>query len=150
MSNAFELTVNALRKQGLNSDEILEEMSELFQKLAQTNKAPAKPKTTEEKIRRLLKRAGMPIHVKGYECWVEAMRIYKQNESMKMSQIYKEVADIHGTTPSAIERLMRYAAGYAFKNYPKNNIESFFGSKAYIDKEKLSNIEFLTILADKI
>lgn len=92
----------------------------------------------------------MPIYVMGYEYWVVAIGIYKQNENMKMSQIYKGVANICGTIPKRVERSMRYAAEYAFKNYPKKNIESFFWSKEYVQREKLSNIEFLTIMADKI
>ena len=150
MSNAFDLTVNALRSQGLNSDEILEEMSKIFQKLAETSSNPAKPETTEEKIRELLKEVALPIHVTGYEYWMEAIRVYKKNKNMNMSEIYNEVADICGTTPSKVERGMRYAAEYAFKKYPKDSIESFFGSKAYVQRKRLTNTEFLTILASKI
>ena len=76
--NAFDLTVNALREQGLNSDEILQQLSQLFEFLKTADETKFKDEVVF-KSRIILKKVGVGTNLKGYEYWIEAIKIYKNN-----------------------------------------------------------------------
>lgn len=142
MSNAFDETVENLRKQGLNSDEILEELSRLFA-----------DKEMEKKIRNLLNKICMPVNITGYDCWVDAIKIYKKARGKKlrmMTDIYSPVAKKRGTTTSWAERAMRFAVERVFDRCPVDIIDSVFGNNRDIKRGKLKNSEFLVIMAEQI
>ena len=92
MSNVFDVTVDALRKQGLNSDEILEELSKVFQNLADTRgESEMEQSTTVTKIRKTLQKLGMPAQLRGYNHWVEAIMLYLDSDGMmEIGEIYKQ------------------------------------------------------------
>ena len=150
MSNAFDVTVNALRENGLNSDQILKELSKLFQKMAETMECLDEKEVVEKKVISLLKKVGVPVHLKGFEYWKEAIIYYKETGNANMEEIYQEVAWNCKTTSSKVERSMRYSAEYAFKKCSKEDIETTFGSKVYMERSKITNKEFLTVLAYQI
>lgn len=151
MSNAFDVTVNALREQGLNSDEILNELSNLFKKLECNRKKDDDTTDIETKIKELLNSVYMPSHIKGYECWVQAIRIYKEKGRVMLSTVlYPEVAKICRITPNGAERLMRYAIERMFERCPAKVIASEFKNAVSYKKGKLTNSEFIVIMAEKI
>ena len=151
MSNAFDLTVEALRKSGLNSDQILDELSKLFRKMAETNNVSGETELIEMNATSLLKKLGVPIHVKGFEYWKKAIILYKKTTGKRsLEKIYNDVADDCDTTPSKVERAMRYSIEYAFKKCNPKDIEATFGSKVYMERNKITNKEFLFILAEQI
>ena len=151
MSNAFDVTVNALRENGLNSDQILKELSKLFQKMAETMECLDEKEVVEKKVISLLKKVGVPVHLKGFEYWKEAIIMYKEAKGkLTLERIYREVAGVYGTTSSKVERSMRYSVEYAFKKCPKEDIEATFGSRIYVDRKNITNREFMAILAKQI
>lgn len=133
MNNAFDLTVRALREQGLNSDEILEELSKLFQELANPRSKSVKQEDTEEKIMSLLDARRMPKTLKGYEFWVTAIQVRKNNgRNMSLMQLQEEVAVIHGRTSYQVMMRMKLAFDRCWKT------------------ENMEELEFLDFLADQI
>ena len=138
MSNSFDLTVNALRAQGLDDHEILEELSKLFRKFAETNKQTDCTMTEEEKIIRFLKQIGLPIHMKGFEYWVKAIIVYKETGELCMSKIYQNVAVLCENAPKRVEKTMRYAVEYMFKKCKKKDIAAILGSQTYANRKKLT------------
>lgn len=147
--NAFDLTVNALRAQGLNSEEILRELGCIFQKL--TDSVDDTPKATETKIRELLKEIGMPNHLKGFEYWVVAIQIYKKNGmSLITKEIYPQVAEIYKTTPSSVEKSMRNAIGVAFERGSEDIITKVFGNSISPKRGIATNVEFLATIAEQV
>lgn len=149
--NAFDLTVTALREQGLNSDEILKELSQLFQRLANTDKKYGTDETNETRIRGLLKKLGMPNNLKGYEYWVVAIQIYKENGKVSLKkEIYPQVAKICGDTPLRIERAMRNAVEVMFKRGSTEVIMEVFGNNVYLELGHATNKEFIATMAEQI
>ena len=147
--NAFDLTVNALRAQGLNSEEILRELGCIFQKL--TDSVDDTPKATETKIREFLKKIGMPSHLDGYEYWVVAIQIYKKNGmSLITKEIYPQVAEIYKTTPSSVEKSMRNAIGVAFERGAEDIITKVFGNSISPKRGIATNVEFLATIAEQV
>ena len=146
MDTAFDLTVKALREKGLNSDEILKELSELFQKMAETSNTPNVEEDVEGKVTCLLEKVRVPIQVSGFEYWKEAIIEYKETGRLHMGEIYQRVAFICKSTDSKVERAMRYSIKCAFEKCSQKEWEAIFGSKI----GKPTNKEFLCILAKQI
>ena len=149
MSNAFDLTVKALREKGLNSDEILEELSQLFRELANSEIDEAEKEDT--KVRNLLNKLGIPGSIKGYGYWRVAIPLYKKNPNMAIVKgVYTQVAEMYSTTPSRVERGLRHAVKCVFNRCPEKIITEVFGEAYTYKKDSLTNSEFLAILAEKI
>ena len=151
MSNAFDLTVTALREQGLNSDEILNELSNLFKMMECTDKKEAETKDVETKIKEALDAVYMPCNIRGHDYWVQAILIRKKRGRVKLTgEIYPEVAKIYGTTPVAVERAMKHAVEKTFNRCPARIVELEFKNAVSLESGKLTNSEFLVIMAEKI
>lgn len=151
MSNAFDITVNALREQGLNSNEILDELSKLFKKLECTGKKDSGTEGIEAKIKKALNVIYMPSNIEGYECWVQAIRIFKEKGKVPLSTvIYPEVAKICGKTPENVARVMRHAIERAFDRCPAKIIASEFKNAYSPVKDKPTSSEFIAIMVAKI
>ena len=151
MSNAFDLTVSALREQGLNSDEILNELSKLFKMMEHTDKKEAETKDIETKIKERLDAVYMPCNIRGYDCWVQAIRIRKERGRAKLTrEIYPEVAKIYGISTMAVERAMKHAVERTFNRCPARIVELEFKNAVSLESGKLTNSEFLVIMAEKI
>ena len=152
MSNAFDLTVKALREQGLNSDEILEELSQLFQQLVDSNKKIAPEESMEGKIRRLLKDVGMPAHIKGYDYWTIAIQLYKKSgkENIRVGEIYKGVAEMCNSTINCVERAMKLAVQRVLDRCSQATMKEVFGANIERYRGEFTNLEFLAIMAELV
>ena len=152
MCNAFDVTVEALRKQGLNSDEILGELSKLFQKFADFSIESAKEQSTVTKIQKILKKLGMPVQLKGYKYWVDAIEFYVENGGMlKIGEIYTMVAEKYEVSYTKVERNMRFAVEHAFDEYVDPEVaEAMFGKNKSSVTGKPRNRQFLIVLAEQI
>lgn len=73
-----------------------------------------------KKIKEELLKLNFKIESIGTIYWIECIRIMMKNPLIyNMGEIYIKVAKKHKTTPTAIERLMRYALEPAKKNIQK-------------------------------
>ncbi len=63
----------------------------------------------KNKIKELLNDIGIPMHLKGYEYWIEAIEYYMTNSRVKkMGQVYDKLAKQFNTTKYAVDRDLRY------------------------------------------
>lgn len=136
----FDIIVANMRKEGMNSEDILKKLSKHFHQQEEY-----------DAIRKLLNKLGMASNITGYECWVTAIRLCKGKKSISITgEVYPKVAKINKTTPHNAERRMRYAMEYVFQNCPQEILVSVFG-EAICSKEKaITNKKCLAILAQQI
>ena len=151
MSNAFDVTVNCLRASGLSSDQILEELSSLFEMVTNLSEQYVIKNTVEVRIRTLLNSLGMPINIDGYEQWVHAVEFYHSRKNRtKMKDVYKYVAEKYGSTPERVERAMRFAVKSAFDNCKNENIKQLFARCISEKTGRPRNRNFIAVMAEQI
>lgn len=144
----FDITVNALRNQGLNSDEILVVLSGLFQKTERLNQDE---KTVDEKVRELLKQLGLPNNLGGYDYCVTAIKLCKEKGNRSFSKtIYPEVARIHQTTTSRVSSQIRNAIVVMADRCPQEVFSKVFGNTVSPQRGIPSSKEFITVLAASV
>ena len=93
--------------------------------------------------KQILKDIGLKLHCFGFEYWIEAIKISIQTEinnkpKLRMMELYYLIAKKYKTTPSKVERAMRYA-------YEGLNINKYF-NVTY----KINNTALLFLLKDDI
>ena len=66
---------------------------------------------------------GMPADIKGFQYIVDAMELFvnKENRTGKTTTLYADIAKMHNTTASRVERTIRHAFGVVLT---KGNLES--------------------------
>lgn len=84
----------------------------------------------EKRIRQELFDLGIHSNMRGYMYIIEAVKAYEFN--VRLEDIYKDIAQKHNTTKSAIERTIRYAIDSADKNKPVWKKYSSYRNKAFI------------------
>ena len=151
MENTFDLTVKALREQGLNSDEILNELSKLFQKFSQPVNIAECKSSDEEKIKKLLREICVPIENKGYKCWVTAIMLYKNAKGwIKMGEIYREVAKQYQTTLAGAERVMSSAIETAYHKCGEDMFYNILGINTSSPKGLPRNKVLIAVISELI
>lgn len=155
---AFDRTVEALKQQGLNPEEILNELSLLFRELANDeyvvaqklnlpaeNSEADREKEYELRIRSLLLELGIPCRLNGYEMLVEAIRLYSQNPKQKIfEELYKELGEIFNFSQIAVLRNMRYAIERGMANSSTRIYEEKFACKIRNGHRCITNKEFIS------
>lgn len=103
------------------------------------------------KIYRCLKHLGLQSNVLGYkyistalELMLEQPARYKGNIT---KELYPDVAAIHGSTMSRVERAMRFCITALFNNMAPEVQEKFFGNTVSMKTGRLSNSQFLACVA---
>lgn len=102
-----------------------------------------------DKIHKLLLRAGVPAHMKGYEYIYDAIILIRKDSSyreMMTKRLYPEVGRRNGATGSVVERAMRNAVEAAFDRMPPEIQEELFGNMVSLKKGKATNKEFLAAM----
>lgn len=107
----------------------------------------------EQRVSNLLKKIGIPIHIRGYKYLKEAiLTVCRQPGAVnKMTTcIYPIISQMFTTTPQRVERSMRYAIEKAFDQGNFGVIYEIFGYTVNSSKGKPSNSEFIAMIADNI
>lgn len=71
---------------------------------------------------KVMQNMGLPVHLKGFPYIKSAVMLLYQSHDMNrypMKQVYKEVARIHETTISRVEKAIRTSIDYAFRIHPE-------------------------------
>ena len=100
----------------------------------------------KSEIKELLNKLGIKINVKGYWFWITAIEYKAEHEDANMSELYNEVAKLHNTTHSRVERALRHSyedvkedlKEYFNINYDINNSAFLLLALEDIRKEKVS------------
>lgn len=96
---------------------------------------------------------GVPAHVSGYGYMRTSIGkvVVKPDLIHSVTKtLYPEVAKIHKTTPSKVERNIRNAIEIAWNRGDKQAFERMFGTTLDFSKPKPTNSEFIAMVADKL
>ena len=110
-------------------------------------------KTLEDRVSQILKRIGIPVHIRGYKYLKEAVLILsRQPEAINgiTTLIYPKISQMFSTTPERVERSIRYAIEKAFDQGNFAVIYKVFGYTVNSSKGKPSNSQFIAMIADNI
>ena len=100
-------------------------------------------KIIEDKVKRILNDLNIRMNLRGYICWIEAVKYIILNNRINYKitiEIYKELAKKIGTTPSGYERALTYSL-----RDRKEEIQRYFN----VDYS-IKNSTFLALLVDKV
>lgn len=156
--NEFDLTVSNLRSKGLNSDQILEELSILFRKGKSEGKAnpwnEKEPmlltnKHKENKLSDILLKIGIPRHLVGYSYIIKAVLLYESNTKLRIvKDIYNSIAEEFNSSIPCIERGIRVAIECAFQRGDPDVLDEMFGKTVSYSKDRPTNLEFIARCAE--
>lgn len=104
-------------------------------------------------VTNLLREAGIPPHMAGYQYLREAI-IQTVNNPKIFSSItkvlYPAVAERFTTSPQKVERAIRNSIESAWARRNQDSVDSLFGYTINYSKGKPTNSEFIAMMADKL
>lgn len=102
----------------------------------------------------LLKKIGMPPHLSGYDYALTAIQLCIADPTYGdrgiTKRLYPDVAKIHNTTPSRVERAIRHATEMVFDRGDTDYIFEVFGNTMDTKRGKLTNSEFFAACSNEI
>ena len=110
-------------------------------------------KKLEIEITNIIHEIGVPAHIKGYHYLRDAIIMVVEDIDLLgavTKELYPAIAKANKTTPSRVERAIRYAIEVAWNRGKLETINSLFGYTVQNDKGKPTNSEFIAIIADKL
>lgn len=132
-----------------------EEATKVPDKASPIEKAelPAKIEVDEKDVTELLKKLGMPAHIKGYYYIRTAIMMCVANPELLdaiTKKLYPEVAKAHATTWSRAERAIRHAIEVSFDRINPDIYAEVFQYTVSADKGKPTNSEYISAIVDYI
>ena len=107
----------------------------------------------EAEIAEVLRRIGVPAHIRGYAYLKAAITLALTNMEMLQSvtrKLYRAVAESFNTTGSRVERSIRHAIESAWDRGESAQKEALFGYTIHKAKGKPTNSEFISLITDKL
>ena len=111
------------------------------------------PENLKAMVTNIIHELGIPAHIKGYHLIRSAILITVDNIDIinfVTKELYPQLAKIHQTTPSRVERAIRHAIEVAWSRGNNGAIERFFGYTVSSDRGKPTNAGFIAMIADYI
>ena len=96
---------------------------------------------------------GIPANIKGFTFLREAVRLTMQTPAIINAitkQLYPSIAEIHGTSPTKVERAIRHAIEVSVSRGKIEILNEIFNVKAFNVKDKPTNGEFIALIAEKL
>lgn len=138
---SFIATVNSIMKIN-NKEHSVSKCSEKYKKIK-----------LENEITLILKRAGIPAHIKGYMYLRTAILLVYFNIELLgqvTKRLYPDIARQYSTTASRVEKAIRHAIGIAWNQDNGNEINNIIRSASSNKKSKPTNSEFIALVADNL
>ena len=107
----------------------------------------------EIKTSELLHNLGIPSQIKGYQYLREGILLLYQNNDFIggiTRNLYPEIARLHDTTASRVERAIRHAIEVSWNRGDYNIMNKLFGHSIDFDRAKPTNSEFLVTISDAL
>ena len=101
----------------------------------------------------LLHNLGIPSHIRGYQYIKEGILIvYKFGNRISYitKDVYPDIANKFNTTASRVERAIRHAIEVSWNRGDINLMEEIFGNSLNVNRDKPTNAEYLTTIADRL
>lgn len=105
------------------------------------------------KVSEVLQDIGVPAHTKGYAYLKDAIVLVHGDVKYMMKitkNLYPMVAEIHETTSSRVERAIRNSIELTLTQGDHDALVKVFGHRIKSSNTKLTNSEFIAIVAEKI
>lgn len=150
--------IEELKNLGWDADAIAELLDELKNELGDTTETtaiqPSETPNLELRIANLLKKVGMPFHIKGKDYIKAAIMYCIQNhctvaDMSVTKELYPAVAKQYNTTASRVERAIRHACERTVDNCSPD-LEEVLGYTMSPHKGKPTNSEFISMLVEYI
>lgn len=106
-----------------------------------------------KEITKILKHIGVPGHLLGWGYVREAILLAMKNRNILTaitSELYPQIARKFDTTPSRVERAIRYAVELSWTRGDREVLYSYFGNTISADRGKPTNKEFIATVADHL
>lgn len=149
----LEKTVEALRR-CIPADKFEKELAKIEKAEAEATTPQIRSTADVEKlVRELLTELGTPDHIKGHRYLVTALRAVVEDPDILdavTKEIYPEVAAMHNTTGSRVERAIRHAVEVTWDRGDWEVLGKYFGNTVSLTKGKPTNSEFLARLGNVI
>lgn len=107
----------------------------------------------EAQIKEMLRRLGVPAHLRGYRYLITAILAVLRSERMMecvTKELYPFVAETHDSTSSRVERALRHAIEVAWGRGNIEEQERLFGYTVSLSRGKPTNSEFIAMVANQI
>lgn len=107
----------------------------------------------ERMVQEILVELGTPAHIKGYRHIVTGLRMVVNNPDLIdtiTKKLYPQIAAVHKTTPSRVERAIRHAVEVTWDRGDLEILMKYFGNTISITKGKPTNSEFLAMVSTVI
>lgn len=142
-------------KVAVNKDDFYDLLDMVNTLLSQTRKEDhTSEKARNLQIRNILIGMGVRNGILGYDYLKTAINLVLDEPSMVnriTKELYPEVAKIHNTTASRVERAIRHAIEVAFTNPLGDELkDKIFGNSISYDLGKPTNTQFIAAVADYI
>lgn len=107
----------------------------------------------ENVVQVILVELGTPAHIKGYRYAVTGLRLVVDNPDLidaVVKELYPQIAAVHNTTPSRVERAIRHAIEVTWDRGDLETLMKYFGNTISATKGKPTNSEFLAMVSTVI
>lgn len=126
---------------------------EIKNQYIELNNSSDEEKNLEALVTNIIHEVGVPAHIKGYQYLREAIiMVVKDIDVINQitKSLYPQIAFKFNTTPSRVERAIRYAIEVAWGRGDQKTVENIFGYTISAAKGKPTNSEFIAMIADKL
>jgi len=106
-----------------------------------------------QEVTKVLLELGMPTNVKGYQYLRDGILLAIEDISMLhyiTKSVYPSIAQKYDATPGSVERAIRNAIEICFTRTRGDILYKTFGNAIDVDKGKVTNSEFIGLIADKV
>lgn len=107
----------------------------------------------KEMIERMLRRLGVPAHLKGYGYLVDAISMMYEDPTYQNAitkRLYPDIAQKNSTTRSRVERAIRHAIEVGMKRADTEYLEEIFSYTYSTEKGKPTNSEYIACLSREL
>ena len=156
--------LETLKSMGWTWDDVIEfidELDELSDKVCEAMDRPSGKevperkvllKADEQSVKAVLRKIGIPAHVKGYQYTTDAILLCVEDRAAINSVtkvLYSVVAKKYNTTSSRVERAIRHAIEVAWTRGDSKYQEEIFEYTVSSEKRRPTNSKFIAMLSEQ-
>ena len=108
-------------------------------------------KQIDVEVSELLHNLGIPSHIRGYKYLRDSIVLIYNDDKISYitKDLYPRIAEKYDTTASRVERAIRHAIEIGCMRGNLSLMDDLFGFSISCDKDKPTNSEFITTIADR-
>lgn len=145
--------IEELEKLGWGYAEVAELLEELKATMGSNTLVTTQEPTLEVRICTIIQDIGVPAHLRGYPCVVEAISLTVKDFNLiyeVTKKLYPMVAQNLGKSKKHVERAICNAIEVAWDRGNINTLQRYFGNTVSARKGKPTNSQFISTIANHI